>query len=181
MHATASTHLRRVVGRRSSVGDAALTVHPCALSAWSTNLLPTYLYCLPTYLPTHTYTHPSLFAEPRPASIAPICITRTCLSIALLPTRRASPHLAFPLLVSPLLASPRPLPSRTAKGETKKPPPPLFSTPMSMRNARDPATLPCHVAPRSHYVYTGVATTPAPTPAPGVATPTAGRTLHRNI
>lgn len=38
----------------------------------------------------------------------------------------------------------------------KPPPPPPFSTPTSMRSARDPAALSCHVAPRSHYVYTGM-------------------------
>lgn len=98
-----------------------VTVHPCALSAWSTNLLWLPI-CLPTYLPTYLYTSFTL-AEPRPASIAPICITRTCLSIAL-------PRLA---------SSPRLLPSRTGKRRNEKSPrpsPPPFFTSIAMRYAR---------------------------------------------
>lgn len=99
-----------------------LMVHPCAFSVLVYQpTVPTYL-CLPTYLPTYLYTSFTL-AEPRLASIAPICITRTCLSIAL-------PRLA---------SSPRLLPSRTGKRRNEKsprPPPPPFFTLIAIKYAR---------------------------------------------
>lgn len=124
-HVTTTTTTTTVVA-----GEVILTVHPCALSAWSTNLLCLPTTYLPTYLPTYIPIHTSFALAgslPRPASIARICITRTCLSIAL-------PQLA---------SSPRLLPSRTEKGETKKKTldHPRLSPPRSQWSTRDPTVL----------------------------------------
>lgn len=116
-----------------AAGETALTVHPCALSAWSTNLLCLPTTYLPTYLPTYIPIHTSFtLAEPRPASIARICITRTCLSIALPDSPR---RLAFFPLVR-------------GEGETKKKTldHPRLSPPRSQWRTRDPTTLVSHCA-----------------------------------
>jgi len=100
----------------------------CAFSVVYQPTVPTYYLSayLLTYL--HTYTHIlRSCGEPKPASIARICITRTCLSIAL-------PRLA---------SSPRLLPSHTAKRRNEKKTLDhlrLFP-PRSQWRTRDPTTL----------------------------------------
>lgn len=77
-------------------GEAALTVHPCTRFQRVVYQPTVPAYCLSAYLLTylHTYTHIlRSCGEPRPASIARVCITRTYLSIGPLPRLASSPRL----------------------------------------------------------------------------------------
>jgi len=113
----------------------------CAFSVVYQPTVPTYYLSayLLTYLHTYTYILRSC-GEPKPASIARICITRTCLSIAL------------PRLVS----SPRLLPSRTAKRRNEKKPS-TTSTFLHLDRNEEPEIPPpsCHVALCLHWHHTG--------------------------
>lgn len=81
--------------RRSAAaaGEAALTVHPC--TRFQRVVYQPTAYHLSAYLLTYLHTSAHILrsrGEPRPASIARVCTTRTCLSIAL-PRLASSPRL----------------------------------------------------------------------------------------